>query len=206
MIPISPYKNVEQYTKVLLEPYQMNSDISIHLKANLKKKVEKKCNKIGFVDEVHRILSYGDGIMKPENLSGNVLYDIKYHCRLCLPIKNSIIISQVKVINPDLVITINGPIFNFIPRDHIDTTIWDVLANFKHKNIKNTNLKLKDYVLVQILNTRINSGDTQIKTICKLLDFASENDIKEYFVSNKLEEVNDINTDETEQNESNFII
>lgn len=206
MSPINPYKNVEQYTKVLLEPHQMNSDISIHLKANLRKKVEKKCNKNGFVDEVYKILSYGDGIMKPENFSGSVLYDIKYHCRLCLPIENSIIISQVKVINPDLVITVNGPILNFIPRDHIDTTIWDVLENFKHKNKKTENLKVKDYVLVQIMNKRINSGDMQIKTICKLLDFATEEHIKEYFKSNKLDDVIDINTNENENDESNYII
>jgi DNA-directed RNA polymerase subunit E'/Rpb7 len=203
MKPISPYKNVEQYTQILLEPYQMNSDIRIHLKANLKKKVEKKCNKNGYVDEVYKILEYGDGIMKPENLSGNVLYNIKYHCKLCLPIENSIIISQVKVINQDLVITINGPIMNFIPRDNIDTSVWDILENFKHKNKANEKLKIGDYVLVQILNKRINSRDTQIKTICKLLDFASENQVKDYFINNNDELIN-VNTNEEDQ--TNFII
>jgi DNA-directed RNA polymerase subunit E'/Rpb7 len=203
MNPISPYKNVEQYTQILLEPYQMNSDIRIHLKSNLKKKVEKKCNKNGYVDEVYKIISYNDGIMKPENLSGNVLYNIKYHCRLCIPIENSIIISQVKVINQDLVITINGPIMNFIPRDNIDTSIWDILENFKHKNKENEKLKIGDYVLVQILNKRINSRDTQIKTICKLLDFANENQIKEYFENSNDSFIN-INTNEDEQ--TNFII
>lgn len=203
MKPISPYKNVEQYTQILLEPYQMNSDIRIHLKANLKKKVEKKCNKNGYVDEVYKILEYGDGIMKPENLSGNVLYNIKYHCKLCLPIENSIIISQVKVINQDLVITINGPIMNFIPRDNIDTSFWDVLENFKHKNKENDKLKIGDYVLVQILNKRINSRDTQIKTICKLLDFASEDQVKDYFINNNDEFIN-VNTNEEDQ--TNFII
>jgi DNA-directed RNA polymerase subunit E'/Rpb7 len=203
MKPISPYKNVEQYTQILLEPYQMNSDIRIHLKANLKKKVEKKCNKNGYVDEVYKIIEYGDGIMKPENLSGNVLYNIKYHCKLCLPIENSIIISQVKVINQDLVITINGPIMNFIPRDNIDTSVWDILENFKHKNKANEKLKIGDYVLVQILNKRINSRDTQIKTICKLLDFASENQVKDYFINNNDEFIN-VNTNEEDQ--TNFII
>lgn len=203
MKPISPYKNVEQYTQILLEPYQMNSDIRIHLKANLKKKVEKKCNKNGYVDEVYKILEYGDGIMKPENLSGNVLYNIKYHCKLCLPIENSIIISQVKVINQDLVITINGPIMNFIPRDNIDTSFWDILENFKHKNKENEKLKIGDYVLVQILNKRINSRDTQIKTICKLLDFASEIQVKDYFINNNDEFIN-VNTNEEDQ--TNFII
>ena len=38
---VSPYKNIEQHTKILIEPHQMNSDIRNHLKFNLKKKVEK---------------------------------------------------------------------------------------------------------------------------------------------------------------------
>ena len=203
MNPISPYKNVEEYTQILLEPYQMNTDIKIQLKANLKKKVEKKCNKNGYIDQVYKILSYGDGIMKPENLSGNVLYNIKYLCRLCIPIENSIIISQVKVINQDLIITINGPIMNFIPRDHIDTVYWDILDNFKYKLNDNRKLKIEDYVLVQIINKRINKNDVQIKTICKLLDFANENQIKDYFENNN--SLTSVNTNEY-IDQTNFII
>ena len=203
MKPISPYKNIAQYTRIMLEPYQINSDISNQLKINLKKKVEKKCNKNGFVDEVYKILYYGDGIMHPENLSGNVLYDIKYHCRLCLPIENSIIIGQVKVINIELVVVINGPILTFIPRDNIDPTYWDVSNNFKNKKKENTKLNLGDYVLVQIINKRINSGDNQIKTMGKLLDFATDEQIKEYFESSK-EEITSVDTNEEDQ--SNFII
>ena len=203
MKAVSPYKNIAQYTRIMLEPYQINSDISNQLKINLKKKVEKKCNKNGFVDEVYKILHYGDGVMHPENLSGNVLYDIKYHCRLCLPIENSIIIGQVKVINIELVVVINGPILTFIPRDNIDATYWDISNNFKNKKKDNTKLKVGDYVLVQIINKRINSGDTQIKTMGKLLDFASEEQIKEYYESSK-EEI--LGVDTNEQDQSNFII
>lgn len=203
MKPISPYKNIAQYTRIMLEPYQINSDISNQLKINLKKKVEKKCNKNGFVDEVYKILYYGDGVMHPENLSGNVLYNIKYHCRLCLPIENSIIIGQVKVINIELVVVINGPILTFIPRDNIDPTYWDVSNNFKNKKKENTKLNLGDYVLVQIINKRINSGDNQIKTMGKLLDFATDEQIKEYFESSK-EEITSVDTNEEDQ--SNFII
>jgi hypothetical protein len=39
-----------------------------------------------------------------------------------------------------------------------------------------------------------------------LLDFASEEHIQEYFKTNKIEEIIDINTDETDKSESNFII
>ena len=202
MKPISPYKNIEQYTRIMLEPYQLNSDIRNQLKINLKKKVEKKCNKNGFVDEVYKIISYGDGIMRPENLSGNILYNIKYHCRLCLPIENSIIIGQVKVINIELVVVINGPIITFIPRENIDTTIWDVLDNFRNKK-NNKRLNVGDYVLVQIVNKRINSGDTQIKTMGLLLDFAQEAHIKEYYETGK-DELTSVDTNQ--QDESNFII
>jgi DNA-directed RNA polymerase subunit E'/Rpb7 len=203
MKPISPYKNIAQYTRIMLEPYQINSDISNQLKINLKKKVEKKCNKNGFVDEVYKILYYGDGVMHPENLSGNVLYNIKYHCRLCLPIENSIIIGQVKVINIELVVVINGPILTFIPRDNIDPKYWDVSNNFKNKKKENTKLNIGDYVLVQIINKRINSGDNQIKTMGKLLDFATDEQIKEYFETSK-EEITSVDTNEEDQ--SNFII
>jgi len=198
MKPISPYKNIVQHTRIMLEPYQINSDIRNQLKINLKKKVEKKCNKNGFVDEVYKIITYGDGIMQPENLSGNVLYNIKYHCRLCLPIENSIIIGQVKLINIDLVVVINGPILTFITRDKIDNTIWDITDNYKNKNKQNQQLKVGDYVLVQIVNKRINSGDIQMKTIGRLLDFASDEQINEYFEKSK-EEMISVDT-------SNFII
>ncbi len=202
MKPISPYKNIAQYTRIMLEPYQINSDIKNQLKINLKKKVEKKCNKNGFVDEVYKIISYGDGIMHPENLSGNVLYNIKYHCRLCLPIENSIIIGQVKVINIELVVVMNGPIITFISKDKIDTSIWDMSDSFKNKK-NNQQLKVGDYVLVQIVNKRINSGDTQIKTIGRLIDFATDDQITEYFEKSK-EEI--LGVDTTNQDQSNFII
>ena len=55
---VSPYKNIKQYTRISLEPYHMNSDIRNNMKLTLKKKVEKKCNKNGFIDEVYKILEY----------------------------------------------------------------------------------------------------------------------------------------------------
>jgi DNA-directed RNA polymerase subunit E'/Rpb7 len=190
---ISPYKNIEQNTRIMLEPYQMNSDIRNHLKFNLKKKVEKRCNKNGYVDEVYRITHYSDGIMAPENLSGNVIYDIGYHCRLCIPIENSIIIGQIKVINQELVFASNGPIMIFIPRTNIDTNIWNISDNFSHKDKKNVKLNIGDYVYIQIINKRINNHDTQIKTIGKLLDIASEDDITTYFGTKIIEETNETN-------------
>ena len=45
----SPYKDIEQFTKIKILPHQLNSDIRNNMLLNLKKKVEKKCNKNGFI-------------------------------------------------------------------------------------------------------------------------------------------------------------
>jgi len=72
----SPYKNIKQSTNVSVEPYHLNSDIRNNMYNILKKKVEKKCNAFGYIDEVHKIMEYGHGQMHCENLSGNVIYNI----------------------------------------------------------------------------------------------------------------------------------
>ena len=199
MKPISPYKNVEQNTKISIEPYQMNSDIKNHMKINLKKKVEKKCNNNGYVDEVYRIINSSDGELSADNLSGNAIFNISYHCRLCLPIEDTIIIGKVILINNELIVTTNGPIMTFIHKDNIDNNIWDINDNYSYKLKPNIKLKIGDYVLVQIINKRINKNDIQIKTIGKMLDIADEKYINEFFGYNEI-----INN--TENNESNFII
>jgi DNA-directed RNA polymerase subunit E'/Rpb7 len=197
---ISPYKNVEQYTRIIIEPHQMNSDIRNHMKYNLKKKVEKKCNKNGYVDEIYRIISYSDGQMIPENLLGNAIYDVSYHCKLCIPIENSIIIGQVKVINQELIVAINGPIMIFIPRENIAPDYWvNNIDNFTHK-LKNIKLNIGDYVCVQIMNKRINQYDTQIKTIGKLLDLPTTKQVEKYF-GNVIDESGNIMSNQ----DSNFI-
>ena len=113
---VSPYRNIKQYARISVEPYHMNSDIKNNMKIILKNKVEKKCNKFGFVDEVYRILEYSDGMMPTENLNGSAIYNIMYHCKLCIPVENTVLIGEVKLINMEVVAAINGPIMFFLPK------------------------------------------------------------------------------------------
>jgi DNA-directed RNA polymerase subunit E'/Rpb7 len=195
---ISPFKNIKQHTRISLEPYHMNSDIRNNMKIILKKKVEKKCNKNGFIDEVYRIIEYNDGILIADNLNGAAIYNISYHCRICVPIENTVIICIIKLVNNDLIIGINGPLFIFIPKNNVDGNTWDITNNFTHKN-NNKKLTIGEYVKIQINDKRINQGDTQIKIIGKLLDYASNNEIEKYYgiVKEETIQTND---------ESNFII
>jgi DNA-directed RNA polymerase subunit E'/Rpb7 len=158
------------------------------MKLVLKKKVEKKCNKNGYIDEVYKIIEFSDGIMIPENLSGNAIYNVTYHCKICIPIEKSIIIGQIKVINQELVVAINGPIIIFIPKDNVDSTFWNISDNFSYTKDLSKKLKIGDFVCIEILNKRINCNDTQIKVIGKLLDFSTEQEVKTYFGSNIIDE------------------
>lgn len=191
---ISPYKNTFQYTKIKLDPHYLNSDIVTNLEYVLKQKIEKKCNKNGFIDEIYEITEFKHGIMVPENLSGSAIFDIKYHCRLCIPIKNSVIIAQVKTKTQEMVICTNGPLFIFIPKDKIEKSYWDILDNFKNKE-SGKNLNENDYVKVLLLDSRINQNGFVINTIGKLLNSATVDEIKKYY-GNIVEE---------EEEEDNFL-
>ena len=201
---VSPYKNIKQHTRISLEPYHMNSDIRNNMKLVLKKKIEKKCNKNGYIDEVYKILEFSDGIMIPENLNGSAIYNIAYHCRLCIPVENSLIIAYIKMISTDLIVAINGPLFIFIPKNYIDTNIWDIPDGYVNKKTQKK-LAVGTYTKIQIIDKRINQGDTQIKIMGKLLDFATDEEVDKYYGSKIIKNENtDLVTTETD--ESNFII
>jgi DNA-directed RNA polymerase subunit E'/Rpb7 len=218
---VSPYRNIKQHTRISIEPYHMNSDIKNNMKIILKKKVEKKCNKNGFIDEVYKIIEYSDGMMPAENLNGAAIYNITYHCKLCIPIENTVIVGQVRVINQELVVSINGPIMIFIPKENVDTNVWDIPEGYLNK-IKKNKLASGDYIKIQIVDKRINQNDSQIKAIGKLLDFATTEEVDKFFgskiVSEKIvddvkvaqpldesEQIESVNADEAGL-ESNFII
>lgn len=209
---VSPYRNIKQYTRISIEPFNMNSDIKNNMKIVLKKKIEKKCNKNGFVDEVYRILEYSDGIMPPENLNGSVIYNVTYHCKICIPVENTIIIGQIRVINQELIIATNGPIMFFIPKENIDTNNWDIPEGYLNK-LNKKKLQRDDFVKIQIIDKRINQNDSQIKSIGKLIDFASSEDVEKYFGSKIISEkttedikVNQQNSANTDEIETNYII
>ena len=208
---ISPYRKIKQHTRISIDSYHMNSDIKNHIKIILKKKVEKKCNKNGFVDEVYRVLEYSDGLLPSENLNGAAIYNITYHCKICIPVENTVIIGLVKITNQEIVVAINGPIMIFIPRENIDTSVRDIPEGYLNKNV-NRKLISGDYIKIQIINKRINQYDSLIRTTGKLLDFAKPEEVDKYYGSNIVSETildnnkTEIVNIEEKENESNFII
>ena len=195
---LSPYKNTIQYTTIQVLPQHMNSDIISNMELILKQKVENKCNKYGYIDKVHTIDKYYDGNLVKENFLGAANYKIDYQCRMCLPIENTMIVAKVHSVNSELIILSNGPIVIFIPKENIDTNIWNITNNVTHKS-KDSNLKSEDYVKVIIDKIKVNQNDTQIKTIGILNDYAKTSEKEMYYGSI-------INEEKEESDEDNFIL
>lgn len=188
-----PYYDIEQKELILVKPEQMNSDILLNMKINLKEKIEGKCNKYGYVDKVYKILEYSNGLLTAENLSGGAVYNVKYHCRMFSPLENTSVIGEIILLNPELIIVMNGPIRIFIPRESINTETIDLNRNFMVKKEKKV-LELNQKVIVTIKHKKINPKDKNIKCIGYLFDVASEKQIKEYY------------DDGDEKVETNFIL
>ena len=64
----------------------------------MKKKVEKKCNKYGYITKVYKILDMSEGEIIPENFDASVVFNVKFSCRICLPvISKEIIILFIEI-------------------------------------------------------------------------------------------------------------
>lgn len=181
MTLVSSCRDVIQYTRISIEPHQMSNDILTNMKIKLKNKLEKKCNRNGFIDEIYRIIDFSDGYMPPENLNGAAIFEVSFHCRLCIPIENTIIIGLIRILNSELIIAINGPIIIFITKENINLDVWNIGEHYEHKQSK-TKLASNDYIKIQILNKRINQNDSQIKAIGLLYDMATTEEVEQYFV------------------------
>jgi len=182
IVCVNPYRLINQKTRISIEPFHMNSDIENNMKNILKEKVEKKCNEYGYVDTVYRIIKYSECVMPPENLNGCAISFVTYHCKLCIPIENTIIVGIIKVISQELIVATNGPLMIFIPKENIDTNIWDIPDNYVNKKTKKR-LLIDDYIKIQIMAKRINQNDIQIKIIGYLINFASLEEVDTYYGS-----------------------
>ena len=179
---VSPYIDTEQYAKISLHPYQMTNDVNINLKINLKKKAEKKCNQNGFVSKIYKIVEKSNGIIEAENFNASANFVIKYSCKLCIPVENTLIIGKIRTINRVLMVVENGPILSVVLSNNINND------KFKPNNQNNLSynesdkeLEIGDFVKIKILSKKFNFNDNQIKTMAYLEDIASQEEVSKYF-------------------------
>lgn len=181
----TPYLDSELYSRILIRPQQINNDIYISLKNNLKKKVEKKCNKYGYITKVYKILDFSEGEVVPENFDSSIVYNVKFSCRICLPVTDSTIVCKVDLLNKSLVKASNGPIVCIIGINYINNNNFTI--NNKGEIVANKNNKViesDDYILVSIKGANFFPGDERIVILGALDNIANEEQVKEFYKEN----------------------
>jgi DNA-directed RNA polymerase subunit E'/Rpb7 len=177
---VNPYINKELYTNLELYPHQMNSELYLNLKKNLKKKLEGKCNKYGYINKIIKISKYSDGIIDAENFSGNGVYNISYIANICIPLVNTIIIVRVENLNKYLILGINGPLNVIINISEIKSDIFSINTNGVYIDSLNKNIEVGDYLKIVIDGIKFSPGDNKIGILGNLINIPSPEEIEEY--------------------------
>ena len=201
----TPYIDSVLYSKVCIKPYQLNNDLYLNLKNNLKKNKEKKCNEYGYITKIYKILDFSDGEVIPENFDASVIYKVSFSCRLCIPKLNQKIICKIAFINKLFIKTINGPIISVTLVKSGDVSNKFNINNLNEIEYTKTNEKLKpnDHVILVVKGIKFEARDQKIVITSYLEDIPTEEDIKKYFDENfESEKVEEINNEIEEITES----
>jgi len=181
---MSPYTTKELYGKVPLYPNQLNNHIYVNIKDNLKKKFLGKCYRdYGYICDIYEVTKYDRGIIKPENFSGSVLFEVSFNCRICIPIKNSLFAFKIVKESPAVIHATNGPIVCAITEDRISDrfTRNQITGKTRYKSgEKYINLNKGDIVIVKIINISFGDSGDRIVTIGEMIDIGDDDHIKEY--------------------------
>lgn len=180
----SPYINTEYHRKVNLLPYQMNNDVYKYLKINLKKDIEKKCIKYGYVVKIFKITDYSEGINEPENFSSSAVYNVKFSCRMCIPSVQTKLICVVSNTVKGLIVAENGPILIIIAKKNVNMANFTVGQNnslqYKKDN-KIETLKKNDIIKVSVLAQKYYKSDSNIQVYGFLENIASKDEKEQYY-------------------------
>ena len=205
----SPYMDTILYSKVCIKPYQLNNDLYLNLKNNLKKNKEKKNNEYGYITKIYKILDFNDGEVIPENFNASVIYNVSFSCRLCKPTLNKKIICKIEFINKLFIKSINGPIISVTLVKSEDISNKFNINNLNEIQYKQNNKSLNpnDYVTIIVKGIKFESKDQKIIITSHLDDIPSDEEIKKYFEekfdSEKIEELNNQIDDNSENDDDN---
>jgi DNA-directed RNA polymerase subunit E'/Rpb7 len=181
----TPYADTELYSRIIIHPQQINNDIYINLKNNLKKKVEKKCNKYGFITKIYKIIDWSDGEIVPENFDSSHVFNLKFSCRICLPVIDTKIICKIDLLNKALIKASNGPIVCIIGINYINENNFTInnKGDIVHSRT-NKEIKINDYILINIRGTNFFPGDERIVILGNLDDIVTDEQVKDFYEEN----------------------
>ena len=165
---------------ISLKAKQTNAQYLEHLLENLKKYLEGTVVNNIYIVKVNEITNIDSNEVSRKNIIGSVDFKIKYSAYACIPKKGDHILMKIENLSAGVIKTKNGPIIgNLVPTvKFIDQSKFSIdntsAIQYKDGNI----LKIDDIILIEIITLTFKDQGQNIYLICKLLDMASEDEIK----------------------------
>jgi DNA-directed RNA polymerase subunit E'/Rpb7 len=156
------FKNILLTEDIYLKPMDLNCKIDDIILAKLKKKVEGRCLKVGFIvrDSV-KIQSRSLGMINNASFDGMTSYKVTYTADVCNPAVGQLVQCQVGNIDKSQIIC-------YIDEPHDMSAIEIYL--FKHHHVGNEEfdeLQKGDIINVKIVGSKWEYRDTQISSIAQ---------------------------------------
>jgi DNA-directed RNA polymerase subunit E'/Rpb7 len=193
----TPYFNTYLSTKVSLYANQMDNDIYKHLKDNLIKKLQGKCYKsFGYISKIYKIDQILGNNIVHEDPSASAIFNVKFSCKLCKPLKNTTIVAEVHKINKNIIALRDGPIHILILEGsgHINETNFlydEKIGSWLAKlgNEKGMKIVSGSYVKIKVIDLRIENNSNRIIVIGVMDSMASEKEINELLQTREKDDI-----------------
>ena len=157
-----PYFITSLTADVRIHPRSMDNNIMDNMKRIIEQKYANKCyNDYGFIDEIYSISDdIKGGIIRAEDNTASAVYRVSFTCRVCNPMKKTIIMGRVVGINNMIIIAEHGPIKFIIGESNInsDNIIFKKSAYYPVSSkgeLINNPISKGTYVMIQVINKKI---------------------------------------------------
>ena len=194
---VSPYIRTYLETTISLKPHQLNNNIYKNIKdAVIQKHIGKCFMNYGYISKIYKISmdNIKGGVISMEDMSSSVLFTVTFLCKICNPLKDSII-----GIHRLLIYAQNGPISIIIKNNFINPQIF-FYNNEKNvyivkENDKKRILENNSYVKIKVIDKKIINNDKNIIIMGYMLSPATNEEWKENIAEeyNENSELVDIN-------------
>lgn len=118
-----PYFTTLLEADVKVHPSQMDNNIMDNIKRNLETKYSGRCyGNYGYIDKIYDINDdIKGGIIRGEDNTSSSVHRVKFNCRICNPMRDTIIVGRIIGVNNMIMIAINGPIKFIIYGTNVNT-------------------------------------------------------------------------------------
>ena len=188
----SPYSEKEIPFDAFLRSDQLDNNNYLSIRKNILQVHEGKClQEHGYIVKIGNITNPDDtklsNVIPREHYDPVIPLSIRANCRMCLPIKQTLITAQVVSTNKMMIRAKNGPIDAILTMDRINTKEFKNTGDIiRYKYINNEGqTKLKaitedDYVKILIETVKYSDGKPNIIILASLKGMSTDKEIAQF--------------------------